>query len=251
MNQAVGTYRIRPNDYLDVRVYTNNGERLIDPNGELGFGSPGGAQGTTRATQTPQRGAQGGSGTPSASDYLVQPDGTVVLPVVSRVAVAGLTSQQADSLLQLRYEKFYRGVFVQTRVTNNRVFVLGTPGGQVIPVNNENMNLVEVLAYVGGINGGAGGANSVGGNASNIRLIRPTPNGDLKNAQVQIVNLNTIEGMRRASLRVQPNDIIYIEPSRRSAFIQSLQDAAPLFSLIGVTISLTAVTVSIINQIKQ
>src|SRR5688500_1452298 len=46
VEQVQGSYRIRPNDYLEVRVYTNQGERLIDPNGELGFGAPGG--------QTPQ-----------------------------------------------------------------------------------------------------------------------------------------------------------------------------------------------------
>src|SRR5438045_4175865 len=32
---AEQNYIIQPNDYLDVRVYTNRGERILDPNGEI------------------------------------------------------------------------------------------------------------------------------------------------------------------------------------------------------------------------
>ncbi|WP_345222447.1 polysaccharide biosynthesis/export family protein [Hymenobacter koreensis] len=251
--QAAATYRIRPNDYLEVRVYTNQGERLIDPNGELGFGSPGGATNTTGAntrasarvtTGLPNRpgigAAAGGAGTGGATslDYLVHPDGTVTLPVVYRVPVTGLTVPQLDSVLQVRYEQFYKGVFVQSRVTNNRIIVLGTPGGAVVPMTNENMNLLEVLAIVGGVDGGAaagGGNNGImsrGGRAHNIRLIRPAPNGDLKTAQVQIVDLTTVAGMRRANLRMQPNDVVYIEPVRRP-FFEALQDVGPVLGLVS------------------
>ena len=30
---AERNYIIQPNDYLDVQVYTNRGERILDPNG--------------------------------------------------------------------------------------------------------------------------------------------------------------------------------------------------------------------------
>src|SRR5688500_8783730 len=45
-------YIIQPNDYLDVRVYTNKGERIFDPNGELPFGAPGGGGGINRGATT-------------------------------------------------------------------------------------------------------------------------------------------------------------------------------------------------------
>ncbi|KAA9331644.1 polysaccharide export protein EpsE [Hymenobacter busanensis] len=249
-----GTYRIRANDYLEVRVYTNQGERLIDPNGELGFGAPGSQSTGNSTTNTrassriatglvsrPGMSNTGAASGPAPTDYLVHPDGSVVLPVVYRVQVAGYTVPQLDSLLQVRYEQFYKGVFVQSRVTNNRVIVLGTPGGAVVPVTNENMNLLEVLATVGGIDGGGitGGNQSLarGGKAYNIRLIRPAPNGDLKTAQVQIIDLTTIEGMRRANLRVQPNDVVYIEPLRRP-FFEALQDINPVLGLVSSLTSL-------------
>lgn len=238
-NRVNQNYAIQINDFLAVRVYTNEGERIIDPNGELQFGAPAGLLSTgSNGSRTGATGGQGG-GQPSLggnaqssagnSEFLVQTDGYVRLPLVDRVRVTGLTLLQADSVLQIKYSEFYKGVFVTTRVTNNRVIVLGSPGGRVVPLVNDNMNLLEVLASVGGIDGSAGGAGSLyrsGGKATNIRIIR----GNLKNPQIEQVDLTTIDGMRRANLQVEPNDVIYIEPIRRP-FYDGLNDAAPLLGL--------------------
>lgn len=246
VNRAERNYIIQPNDYLDVRVYTNKGERILDPNGELFFGSPGGTntggggfsrQGTSGGVQ--RGGQQGGqqqrlgNGQQGISEFLVQHDGIVKLPMIEYVKIAGLTLLEADSMLQVKYTTFYKDVFVTTRVTNNRIIVLGaTAGGaRVVQMFDDNMNLLEVLAQVGGISGGFVGptsGNGQAGRADNIRLIR----GDLKNPQVQIIDLTTINGMRRANLQVEPNDIIYVEPIRRP-FYEALADAAPLFSFLA------------------
>ncbi|RSK51115.1 polysaccharide biosynthesis/export family protein [Hymenobacter rigui] len=259
VNRAERNYIIQPNDALEVRVYTNNGERILDPNGELMFGSPGGVNGATGTSrQTTQLGRGGNQnrqqqqnqqGQGGLNEFIVQHDGIVKLPMVNYQKLAGLTLLEADSLLQRKYTEFYKDVFVTTRVNNNRIIVLGaTSGGsgQVIQMYNDNMNLLEVLAQAGGIEGTFVGASGTGraGRADNIRLIR----GNLKNPQVQIIDLTTIDGMRRANLQVEPNDIVYVEPIRRP-FYEGLQDAAPLFSLIG---SLAAVISSIyvISRIK-
>ncbi|MCC2548253.1 polysaccharide biosynthesis/export family protein [Hymenobacter sp. BT175] len=251
VNRSARNYIIQPNDYLEVRVYTNKGERILDPNGELQFGNPGGmgSTGTSRGAAgqnigvrtggggTRQTG-QGAGGQPSGgSEFLVQSDGVVNLPMVNRVQVTGLTLLEADSLLKTKYDVFYKDSYVATRVTNNRIFVLGTPGGQIIPMYNDNMNLLEVLAAAGGIDGGGqlggGGGGTSRGRAYNIRLIR----GDLKNPQVQVIDLTTIEGMRRANLQVEPNDVVYIEPLRRP-FFEALQDVSAVFGLVGGVASL-------------
>jgi protein involved in polysaccharide export with SLBB domain len=171
---------------------------------------------------------------------VVQADGTVRLPLVDRVSVQGLSLVQADSVLRRRYSEFYKEPFIKTAVTNNRVIILGAPGGQVINLANDNMNLLEVLALAGGPDGGGGGGTGIarnGGRIDNIRIIR----GDLKNPQVQFINLNTLEGMRRGNLQVEPNDIIYIQPVRRP-LIDNLVDAAPVLSLASTVLS----TISII-----
>jgi protein involved in polysaccharide export with SLBB domain len=250
VNRTDRNYRIQANDFLDVRVYTNKGERIIDPNGELQFGSPAGQVSSLspRTSSAGGRGAQvsraGSSGSGSGLELLVQANGFVAMPVVGQVHLSGLSLHQADSTLQVLYSTYYVAPFVQTRVTNNRVIILGSPGGVVVPLNNDNMNLLEVLALAGGVDGSSGGAGGLyryGGKTSNVRIIR----GDLKNPQVEQINLSTIAGMRRANLQMEPNDIVYIEPVRRP-FLEGLSDASPVLSAIGTVLGTVSVAVSII-----
>jgi polysaccharide export outer membrane protein len=253
VNRTDRNYRIQPNDFLDMRIYTNKGERIIDPNGELGAGAPAGQLPSLspRTSATAGRATTsrtGSNASASGLEILVQADGTAALPVVGQVHVGGLTLHQADSALQVLYSPYYREPFIQTRVTNNRVIVLGA-AGQVIPLANDNMNLLEVLALAGGIDGGGNNGSGVyryGGKTSNIRIIR----GDLKNPQVEQINLSTIEGMRRANLQMEPNDIVYIEPVRRR-FLEGLTDAGPVFSVAATLLGTVSVIFSLITIARQ
>lgn len=258
VNRTERNYVIQANDFVEVRVNTNRGERILDPNGELQFGQPSGgvpggsvpggsmvggqtARGTARNT------GQGAGPATGGSAFLVQADGTAVIPMVGRVRLSGLTLLEADSTLAILFTKYYTEPFVSTRVTNNRVIILGAVGGQVISLTNDNMNLLEVLALAGGVDGsggsGGGGLYRNGGRADNIRIIR----GDLKNPRVQQIDLSTLDGMRRASLQVEPNDVIYVEPIRRP-FLDGLAEAGPIISLSGL---LLTTTYFIISQIKR
>jgi polysaccharide export outer membrane protein len=217
--QAEKNYSIQKNDYISLQVYSNSGERIIDPDFEL-------SKAKDQKAQEPIR-------------YLVKVDGKVDLPMIGNTYLAGFTLYQADSILSVAYTKFYKNPYVVTRLLSKRVIVFGpSPAttsayagvavtGKVIPLENENMNLVEVLALFGGIGDHA--------KAYNIKLIR----GDLKNPDVSIIDLSTIEGMRKANLAIHPNDIIYIEPTRKY-LIESLRDIAPIMSLIS-SLLLTAV----------
>ena len=158
--------------------------------------------------------------------------------------VLGLSLVQADSILRKSYNEFYKDPFVTTRVSNNRVVVLGSPGGQVVPLNNDNMNLLEVLALVGGPDGGNGGLlYRYGGRVNNIRIIR----GDLKNPQIQQIDLTTLNGMRQANLQVEPNDVIYIEPVRRP-LLETLFDAGPVFGAATLLLSTTAILFTLLRR---
>ena len=255
VNRTDRNYRIQPNDFLDIRVYTNKGERIIDPNGELQLGSSAGQissltprnsaslQGRSQVSRT------GVNGSGSGLELLVQANGMVAVPIIGQTRLTGLTLHQADSTLQVLFTPYYRDTFIQTRVTNNRVIILGSPGGVVIPLANDNMNLLEVLALAGGVDGGGGGGGGVyryGGKTSNIRIIR----GDLKNPQIEQIDLSTIAGMRRANLQMEPNDIIYIEPVRRP-FLEGLTDAGPAFSAAATLLSTVSIIFTIIAIARQ
>lgn len=215
--EAEGNYTIQADDLLEVEVYTNKGERIIDPDFELVKELRGAGQAqTSRANPR----------------YLVQENGLVRLPMVGEVQLEGYTLHQADSLLARAYSEFYKETFVITRFVNKRVVVLGATGSMVIPLLNENMDVLEVLALAGGISGK--------GKAANIRLIR----GDLKAPQVQLIDLSTIEGMRQASLKVQSGDIIYVEPARR-VLPETIRDITPVVGLVTNALTLLIVIINL------
>lgn len=227
VDSAEKNYKIKANDLLDVQVYTNNGERLIDPNLQFEIGS--GGNNTNQEVIRPQ--------------YLVQKDGQVRLPMIGLIKLEDFTLYQADSILQVAYSQYYKDAFVYTKYLNKRVFILGAiggggasggsglrGGGQAVSLVNENMNLIEVLAQVGGV--------SRESKVNNIRLIR----GDLKDPYVEVIDLSTIEGMKRATLKLEPNDIIYIEPMRRP-FLEALRDYSTVLSFIAGIGSLTLSTI--------
>lgn len=254
VNRTDRNYRIQANDFLDVRVYTNKGERIIDPNGELQFGSPAGQVSSLTPRASASTGTRvsrtGSSGSGSGLELLVQANGLVAMPVIGQVHLSGLSLHQADSTLQVLYSTYYISPFVQTRVTNNRVIILGSPGGVVIPLTNDNMNLLEVLALAGGVDGsggtGAGGLYRYGGKTSNVRIIR----GDLKKPQVEQIDLSTIAGMRRANLQMEPNDIVYIEPARRP-FLEGLTDVGPVLGAFGAVLSTVSVIIILARSTRN
>ncbi|MFN3554659.1 MAG: polysaccharide biosynthesis/export family protein [Bacteroidales bacterium] len=175
-------YRLAPNDELFFRLYTNDGERLVDPISPL--------------TQQQLRGE---------NTYLIEFDGMVKIPVLGRVPLAGMTLREAERFLEGEFARYYNRPFVQLRVTNNRVIVF--PGGRggtsmVVYLENTNTNLFEALAKAGGI---------ADGRASRVKVIR----GDLQNPQVFLIDLSTLEGVRKADMLLQANDIIYVEPRER------------------------------------
>jgi len=209
---AEKNYIIQKNDYLNIKIFTNRGERLIDPNAELTKGAGSGASLKEENIK-----------------YLVRNDGNANLPMIGDIHLEGLNLIQADSILAEKYGKYYIGAYAMTTMLNKRVFVLGPfpLGAKVIPLVNENINLIEVITLYGGI--------PDNGKAYNIRVIR----GNLKDPNVNIIDLSTIDGMKKANLDVQPNDIIYIEPFRK-LFLESFRDFAPMISLL---ISITSIMI--------
>lgn len=205
------------NDYIAIKVYTNKGERIIDPDFELMKTAPVNNQQTQEVR------------------YLVRQNGKAFLPMVGDIKLAGYTIRQADSILNIEYNKYYYDAFVHTRILNKRIVVLGALGGKVIPLDNDNITVVEAVALYGGV--------STDSRAGNIRLIR----GDLKKPDVSIIDLSTIEGLKKATTNVEPNDIIYIEPVKR-ILPQTLQDVYPIVSVISSILTLVVLFVTLGNQ---
>lgn len=195
--QAQRNYVIQANDYLKLAVYTNNGERIIDPDLELYKDMP----------------VQTGNIKPDPT-YLVDVNGVVKFPKLGELSLKGFTIREAEALLQKAYKEFYTDAFVTLQYINKRVVLLGAPGGAVVPLVNENVTLVEILALGKGIDNF--------GKAHNIRVLR----GD----DIYLVDFSTIEGYRKGNMIMQHGDIVYVEPVRRPVS-EAARDYGPILSL--------------------
>ncbi len=201
--EAQANYVIQAHDQLEVVIYTNKGESLIDPNNALD------TQGAV-VQENPL--------------YTINSEGNTDLPILGAVNLGGLSLGEANAKLAELYSVYYKNPFVQTKYANKRVVVLGASKTKVVPLNNEGMNLLEVLALAGGV--------YETGKGNNIRVIR----GDLDNPEISVIDLTTFDGMRSANLNVQPNDIIYIEPVRRP--FSGLRDFTPILGAITSVLAL-------------
>lgn len=205
---AEKNYVIQKNDLLTINVFTNKGERIIDPNPELS--NPNLAANNVQAPQF---------------NYLVELNGIVKFPVIGEIKVEGLTLRQAEEVTQKEYSKYFKESFTLINFVNKRVTVLGAPGGLVLPLTNQNITVIEVLAMARGLSKDA--------KADQIKLIR--------GEHVYQLDFSTIEGYRQSNLLVEPGDIIYVEPIRRP-FAEGLQDN---FVVVSLVVSLTTLLVLI------
>lgn len=199
--RAEKNYIIQQNDYLKLEVYSNKGEKLIDPNPELSNLS---VNQQTLIRQQP--------------NYLVDLEGIVKFPMIGEMKLEGLTLRQAEEIIQKEYQKYFKEPFTLLTYANKRVIVLGAPGGQVIPLINQNVSLVEVLGLANGLDNTA--------KAQNIRVLRKE--------KVFLIDLTTIDGYKSGNMLIEPGDIVYIEPVRRP-LSEALRDYA---GIIGLAVSI-------------
>ncbi len=206
IREAERNYVIQINDLLQLDVYANKGERIIDPNPQLSQGVP---------EQTKDE---------PLERYLVDLQGRAKFPVIGEVKVEGLTLRQAEAALQAEYEKYFKEPFVLLTFLNKRVVVLGAVGGQVLQLENHNVTLAEILGMAKGLPNDS--------KAHNIRVVRKD--------HVFVIDLSSVDGFLSGNMIVEPGDIIYVEPVRKP-FAEGLRDYAGLASLLISTLSLIIV----------
>ncbi|MGC4021609.1 MAG: polysaccharide biosynthesis/export family protein [Cyclobacteriaceae bacterium] len=222
--EAVSTqknYVLQKNDRLRLEIYSNNGERLIDPNPDM----------TGAVVKAQPKGQTSNSNEEQGNEqysYLVDNNGLTKLPMIGDIKLEGLTLHQAEEIIQKEYSKFFKDPFVLLSYVNKRVIVLGAPGGHVIPLVNQNVTVAEILALAKGIDNNA--------RADRIKLVR--------NNHVYQLDFSTIKGFTEGNMIVEPEDIIYVEPIRRP-FSESLRDN---YFLIYAFSSL--ITIILVNKLK-
>ncbi len=197
-------YRISADDKIAFTLTTNNGTAILES----------------------MSGVSDESGSANSNvEYVVRSNGTVELPLIGKLTVAGLTVEECEDTLTVLFSSEYKEPFVQVRVTNQRVIVFPGNGSdaKVIPLLNSNTTLMEALAQAGGI--------TERGKANTIKLMRKVDG----KRQVYGIDLSTMEGLAHVDMIVQANDYIYVEPTPELGK-QVANNVVPIVSLISSTV---------------
>ncbi len=199
-------YKISKSDLIQLRLFTNDGFKLMDI----------GEQTNASANYLTQN---------TGLQYLVEFDGTAKFPILGRMQVAGKTIRETELMLQEKYAEYFHSPFVMLTVQNRRVFLFpGSDGdAKVVTLQYDNTTLIEALAMAGGI--------TSYGKAHKIKLIRGNP----VKPEVYLIDLSTIDGIKEGSMVLQANDIIYVEPRYKIAN-RVLSEITPYLSLFSTAI---------------
>lgn len=173
--------------------------------------------------------------------YLVDNDGTINFPRIGRIRVGGLTMRECEKLLQDKVKMDLsenENPIVTVRLQSFRVVVIGEIGTRVVPVNNEQMSIIECIAQCGDL--------GIYGKRDNILLIRQDATGQKHHVRL---NINDANIFNSPYYYLQQNDIIYVEPNRikqKNAVLG--QSTSMWFSFIGIITSMATLLVSILNK---
>ncbi|WP_409012771.1 polysaccharide biosynthesis/export family protein [Dyadobacter sp.] len=133
--------------------------------------------------------------------YLVDHDGNIEIPLVGRMKVSGLRTNDAADSIRIRLKEFLKEPSVIVRNLNFKVSVLGEvklPAVYVIP--DEKITLPEVLSLAGDL--------TIYGNRSNVMIIREE-NGKREYARLDLTSRDVFNS---PYYYLHKNDIIYVEP---------------------------------------
>jgi polysaccharide export outer membrane protein len=204
------TYRIQPNDNLYIYVSTP------DPSLSAIFNAaPGG--GVMRMEES----------TASLLSYPVRDDGSIELPYIGSIEVAGLTLSEARISIQEKLIDYVRDASITVKLVNNYVSILGEvndPG--MYPIYKERLNIFQALAMAGDL--------ADISNRTQLTVIRQTPDGSIIK-EFDMTDKNIVDS---EFYYVMPNDIIYAIPMKGSFFWWNQPAVTFLFTSITTAISL-------------
>jgi polysaccharide biosynthesis/export protein len=198
---AYEEYRIKINDELLFRLITSDQtiSRLIT-------------------------GGQASSNVQSSMSYRVFPDGTVDFPFVKNIPVAGLTLNEAASVIASRFKELIPDAAVKLTLANKNFTVIGEAGTGVYPISKDKLTLFQALSMSGEIN--------YTGDYKEVRIIRETAQG----TKVLTFDIRPASIINSQYYYIYPDDIIYVQ--RNPASFYKVDNYSSFISLITTSLSL-------------
>lgn len=190
--------RVKPGDKLTVTVQSTDIEASSIFNKQLHFNNSRNPAASRKILS---------SKSPASTDYyLVQPDGTINMPVIGNLKVIDKTTDEIKQMIDLKIDPYFSlhdKPVVTVRFQGYKVTVIGEvnrPGD--VYTNNERIGLMEAIA--------SGGDLTIYGKRKNVMLIRENAYGA---KIVHLFDLTDANIFNDPYYYLQQNDVIYVEPN--------------------------------------
>lgn len=223
-NNSIGyeEYRLAPSDKLYIRVYSP------DKNINLLFNG------------TAQSGGINMSFTSDNVDlytYTINDDGSVKLPIIGNLHLAGLSVRDAKKSIHEALKTSMKDeCAVDVRVLGRYFSVIGGNINGKYPITREKMNVFQAIALAGDI--------STFGDRSKIKILRETIDGP----QVKVFDIRSKDIINSEFYYIQPNDVIYIQDVSEQFF--SITSFGTALSTFFTTVSFGVLIYNIIDMLQ-
>ena len=169
-----------------------------------------------------------------ANSYRVYPDGTIDLPFLQPLHVAGLTEAEAQDSLRAAFREIIPDADVKLALYNKYFSVIGDAKSGQYYIYKEKMNIFQALALTGDV------MNS--GDRRHIRIIRPRDDGQEPEILEFDIRTNTIIDSKY--YYIYPNDVIYVARTKDSFY------KVPTYTgFLGLITSSVALLTTVLNYV--
>ena len=169
-----------------------------------------------------------------ANSYRVYSDGTIDLPFLRPLHIAGLTEAEAQDTLRAAFREIIPDADVKLALYNKYFSVIGDAHAGQYYIYKEKMNIFQALALTGDV------MNS--GDRRHIRIIRPRDGGEEPEVLEFDIRTNTIIDSKY--YYIYPNDVIYVARTKDSFY------KVPTYTgFLGLITSSVALLTTVLNYV--
>ena len=182
-----------------------------------------------------------GSGTSRLQPYIVEKDGTVNIPVLGNVVLAGLSRYQAMEEIQTKLLAYVNKPIVTIQYLNFKITILGEvsrPG--TYQISDEKITLPQALGLASDL--------TIYGKRNNVLLVREKIGGEKEFVRI---NLNKSEILSSDYYYLKQNDIIYVQPNKTRLLSASVGAVTIPLGVVSSLASLTSLILTLNTKIKD
>jgi len=157
----------------------------------------------------------------------VHSDGTIVMPLIGRIAVAGMSKEMVADMLYKRYSSYLEKPALRVEILNQKVYVLGevkNPGA-IEMLKYRTITPLKAIIERGGLTDFA--------QRDVIKVVRGTRD----NYQIIHIDLTNMRSIQAHNINLLPDDIVYVAHNNVKDFNLPLSGADASLSWINTLFS--------------